>query len=390
VEREHAREREPDADVDERPRQLDQLAELRVERDRLRVIVDSYPADTAREILRLEAHAASERQLAGKDAWRAGHWQSQYEELGLLGRRGQEGRQARERADRFAAQADEQHQRADRLETQARTLTEGPDGPRGWERAHPGARERLYEAETQLAAAVKRSAGERSGPVLGVAEGFDRGAARRELGWLRSERDRFREELRSYPSHQARDAEQADRRAAQADRDVQAARARAGEAERERQEMGRLARRGQRGTQAQERQHISEDQADHHQQYADAQRQAAQEARERPGGPAAWERAHPGVRDRLDIYEHALEVATEQQARRAVQIAVGRDPAVRVLGPRPAHPDNRKVWDRGAEAISAYRLAHDITSQDTVLGPEPDRRELEQHADLEQAAKLAL
>lgn len=96
------------------------------------------------------------------------------------------------------------------------------------------------------------------------------------------------------------------------------------------------------------------------------------------------------MRDRLTIYEDAYEVASEQQARRAVQIAVGRDPAARVLGPRPAHPDNRKVWDRGAEAISAYRLAHDITSQDTALGPEPDRRELEQHADWEQAAKLAL
>ncbi len=92
----------------------------------------------------------------------------------------------------------------------------------------------------------------------------------------------------------------------------------------------------------------------------------------RASGPAAWERTHPGVRDRLDIYEHALEAATEQQAQRAVQIAVGRDPAVRVLGPRPAHPDNRTIWDRGAEVISAYRLAYDLTSQDTVLGAEPD------------------
>ena len=115
--------------------------------------------------------------------------------------------------------------------------------------------------------------------------------------------------------------------------------------------------------------------------------------RERPGGLEAWERAHPGVGDRLTIYEDAYEVASEQQAQRAVQIAVGRDPAARVLGPRPAHPDNRKVWDRGAEAISAYRLAYDITSQDTVLGAEPDRtgpHGLEQHRDWEQAAKLAL
>jgi len=63
---------------------------------------------------------------------------------------------------------------------------------------------------------------------------------------------------------------------------------------------------------------------------------------------------------------------------------------VRVLGPRPPHPDNRKVWDRGAEAISAYRLAYDVTDQDTVLGPEPDRGGFEQHRDWEQAATLAL
>jgi len=259
-----------------------------------------------------------------------------------------------------------------------------------WERAHPGARERLYAAETQLAAAVQRSAGERSGPVLGAAEGFDRGAASQELGWLGQERDRLREQLRSYPSHDAGDAEQADRRAAQADRDARGARERAERAERERQEMGPLARRGQHGTQAQERQHTAEGQAEHHEQYAGVQRQAAREARERPGGPDEWERAHPGVRDRLTIYEDAYEAASEQQAQRAVQISVGRDPAARVLGPRPRHPDNRKVWDRAAEAISAYRVAHNITDQRHVLGPEPDRRELEQHADWEQAAKLAL
>ncbi len=180
------------------------------------------------------------------------------------------------------------------------------------------------------------------------------------------------------------------RRAGQAERDAQAARDRAERAERERQEMGRLARRGKRGTDAQERQHSFQAQAERHEQYAGAQRQAAREARERPGGPAEWDRAHPGVRDRLTIYEDAYEVGSEQQAQRAVQIAFGRDPAARVLGPRPRHPDHRKVWDRGAEAISAYRLAHDITDQRHVLGPEPDRRELERHADWEQAAKLAL
>ena len=393
VEREHAREREPDVDVGERPRERDQLAELAglgAERDRLRAVVDSYPTDTAREIARLKGRADSERELAGGDAWRAEHWQGVYQNLGLLGRHGQEGRQARERVDRFAAAAEEQQQHAEQLQTQARALADSPDGPRAWERAHPGARERLYAAETQLADAVDQRAhppGEPAAP----AQGFDRDAAHQQLVWLRSERDRLRSELGGYPSHDARDAEQADRRAAQADRDVQAARERAGQAEREREQMGRLARRGQRGTQAQERQHNAEGQAEHHQQYADAQRHAAWEARERPGGPAEWERAHPGVRDRLTIYENAVEVATEQQARRAVM----RDPAiaVRVLGPRPRDEQQREVWDRGAGAISAYRLAYEVTDRRHVLGVEPDRRSpggFAQHADWEQASKLAL
>ncbi len=163
VQREHAREREPDVDVDvgERPRERDQFDQLRAEPDRLRAIVDSYPADTAREIARLQGCAASERQLANRGAWRAGHWQEQCEDLGLLGRRGQQGRQARERAERFAARAEEQQQQqhADRLNTQARALTESPDGPGAWERAHPDAREQLYEAETQLATRITARSG---------------------------------------------------------------------------------------------------------------------------------------------------------------------------------------------------------------------------------------
>jgi len=97
------------------------------------------------------------------------------------------------------------------------------------------------------------------------------------------------------------------------------------------------------------------------------------------------------VRERLEIYEHALEVGTDRQARRAL----ARDPAiaVRVLGPRPRDAEAREVWDRGARAISAYRIAYEITDRRHVLGPEPDRagaRGLEQHRDWEQAARLAL
>jgi hypothetical protein len=189
---------------------------------------------------------------------------------------------------------------------------------------------------------VDQRARERSGPVAGAAESFERQAAHQELGWLRAERDRLREVLRSYPHQQARDAEQADKRAEMDARDAQADRQRAERSEREYEEMGRLARRGQRGTQAQERAHSAEDRAEHHDRRAQAERQAAREARERPGGPAEWDRAHPGVRERLAVYEDALEAATAEQAQRAVAISFGRDPAVRVLGPRPPHPDNQQ------------------------------------------------
>ncbi len=71
-------------------------------------MVGSYPTQTVEEIARLEAAAEQERRGAEGDASRAGHWQEQYEDLGLLRRYGQDGRVARERAERFAADAEEQ------------------------------------------------------------------------------------------------------------------------------------------------------------------------------------------------------------------------------------------------------------------------------------------
>ena len=394
VEAEHARESSPPRPDDdqapgprsERSRARDELSELRAERDRLQRVVDSYPTQTAREIAGLEGQAAVQRQGAEGDAGRAAHWQGVYDDLGVLARRRVEGRQVREHAERFTAQAEKQSQHAEQLEDHARTLADGPGGPGAWERAHPGARGELYAAQTRLAAAVDQRARQPQAP----ATGFDRRDASSQLAWLRAERDRLGDELRGYPGHYARDAEQAQRRAGEADRDAQAERRRAGAAEAEYEGLGRLARRGQRGSDARERQQSFDERAEQLERYADAQRHAAQQAWERPGGPAEWDRAHPGVRERLAVYAHAYEVSEARHAQQAVEVAVGRDPAVRVLGPRPRHPDNRRVWERGAHAIAGYRLAYDVTDQDTVLGPEPARREVEQHRDWEHAARLAL
>jgi len=389
---EHARENEPastPAAGDQRP-ERDGLAGLRAQRDRLRTIVDGYPADTAREIARLKGRADSERQLAGGDAWRAEHWQGVYEQLGVLRRHGQEGRQARERADQFAARAEDQQQHAEQLETQARALAGGPDGPRAWERAHPGVRERLYEAETGLAAAVDQRAHEPPERPAS-APGFDR-AAHDQLSWLHAERDRLRAELDGYPTYQAAEADRADRRVEQALRDAQLASERARRLEGELSQMGWLTRRGQRGALVRAAQQTAEQHADHYEQRAPAERDAARRAREQPGGPAEWDRAHPGVRDRLAIYDHAFEVADERQTQQAVAGALKRDPAVAVLvlGPRPGRGQEREVWDQAARAVSAYRLAYDITDQTAVLGPEPDRRGFEQHQAFERAAQQVL
>ncbi len=398
VEAEHAQDSRPatppDAGKITAPdHERDQLAELIAQRDQLRAVIDSYPTDTAREIQRLTSVAAGERKRATEDARRAEHWQGVYDDLGILGRRSPDGRQARERADRFAAEAAEQHRHAEQLEQHARQLVDSPDGPPAWERQHPGIREQLHAAETTLATAVDQHGRQPSASPARAPQRFDRHAAHRELAWLRSERDQLRDLLRSYPHHHARAAEHAQRGAEQADHAAHAAHQRARDAERELEQMGWLARRGQRGTTAQESQHHFADQAQHHQQRAIAQRHAADQAREQPGGPAEWDRQHPGVRERLAIYENALEQATLQQAQQAVAVSVERDPIVKVLGPRPQHPANRKIWEQGAEAISAYRLAHDITSQTTALGPEPDRGSpsgIQQHHDWEKATQLAL
>ena len=41
------------------------------------------------------------------------------------------------------------------------------------------------------------------------------------------------------------------------------------------------------------------------------------------------------------------------------------------LGERPSDPERRKAWERGVEAIEAYRQEHGVTDRGRALGAEP-------------------
>jgi conjugative relaxase-like TrwC/TraI family protein len=400
VEAMHARESRPDPPPEEDQAQQppaglrDEIVELRAERDRLAAVLQTYPVDVEQEIRRLKGQAGQAHEAAAGDRGRSEHWQGVYEQLGPLRRRGQDGRQLKDRADEFAERADEQQARGDRLAQQARALAAGPGSPGAWEWTHPDTRAQLYAAETRLAEAVDRSTEQREARP-GRRSGEQRWGE--QTRWLQGERDRLREQLRSYPHQQAREAEQAEQSAGHDARAAAAARDRAGEAEQEYAQLGRLARRGQRGTQAQARQHALEDQADRHAERERSERERARQIRERPGGPVEWDRAHPGVRERLTVYERAYEQAGLYRTQELVELAVsdrsptdGQDPFTRTLGPRPQAGARREVWEQGARVIAGYRDSYQINDQQPgVLGAEP-RSSGRQHQEWERAVRQVL
>ena len=391
VEAEHAREsrRRPAPPPEEDQPTRDEVAELREQRDRLAAVMGTYPADVEAQIRRLREQAEGAREAAAGDQERSERYQHAYDELGLMRRRAQDGRQLQEHAEQFAERAGAQQAHGDRLDRQARTLASGPGSPAGWEHAHPGIRGQLHAAETALADAVDRRTQQRE------ARAGERWSE--QARWLQAERDRLKQELRGYPHQQAREAQNAEQHAGHDAHAAADARARAQQAGEEYEQLGRLARRGQRGIQAQERQRAFQEQADRHADRERADRERARGLREQPGGPAEWDRAHPGVRERLTVYERAHEQAHLYATQELVEIAVtdrsptaGQDPLTRALGPRPQPGPRREAWDQGARAIAGYRDRYQITSQQHgVLGPEP-RSIGRHHQEWEQAARQVL
>ena len=399
VEAEHARESRrrpappPEEDRRQRPRTRDEVAELRAQRDRIAAVLQTYPSDVEAQIARLQEQAGQARSAAGGDRARSERYQHAYDELGLMRRRAQDGGQLQEHAEQFAERAGAQQAHGDRLDRQAQTLASGPDSPAKWEHAHPGIREQLHAAETALADAVDRRTHQREArPGRRAGERWSEQAR-----WLQAERDGLAEQLRSYPHQQAREAQNAEQHAGHDAHAAANARARAQQAGEEYAQLGRLARRGQRGIQAQERQHAFQEQADRHADRERVERERARGLREQPGGPAEWDRAHPGVRERLTVYERAHEQAHLYATQELVEIAVtdrsptaGQDPLTRALGPRPQPGPRREAWDQGARAIAGYRDRYQITDQQSgVLGAEP-RTPGRQHQDWERAARQVL
>ena len=390
VEAEHARETRPsplpEQDEQVRPRERsprDEVAELREQRDRLVAVLATYPTDVAEQIKRLQSRAGEAYESAAGDRRRAEHWQHTYDDLGLLRRRSQDGRRLKDRVDEFTARASEQQAHGDQLDHQAQTLASGPGSPGVWEQTHPGVREQLHAAETALAEAVDRRTQQREARP-GRRAGERSGEQAR---WLEGECDRLREQLRSYPHRLAREAEQAEQSAEHDAHAAADARARAQQAEQEYWQLGRWARRGARGTQAQERQHAFGDQAERYAEQERAQHEQARQTRAQAGGPVEWDRAHPGVRERLAVYERAHTQAAFYRAQELVEIA---NPA-RALGPRPAPGPRREVWEQAARAIAGYRDTYNITDQQPggVLGQEP-RTPGRQHQEWTQTVRQVL
>jgi conjugative relaxase-like TrwC/TraI family protein len=396
---EHARESRPrrpssprEEDQPQRSPRRDDIAELRAERDRIAAVLATYSADGEREIARLEEQAGQAYGAAAGDRERAERSQDAYEQLGVLRRRGQDGRQLQDQAEQFTDRAQAWQAHGDQLDRQARTLVTGPGSPAAWEQAHPEIRQELHQAETRLAGAVDERTLERE-TRPGRRRGERWGNYAR---WLEGERDGLREQLRTYPHQQAREAQNADEHAGHDAHAAADARERAQRAGEEYEQLGRLAKRSQRGTQAQEHQRAFQEQAARHTDRERAERERGRQIREQPGGPAEWDRAHPEVRERLAVYERASEQAHLYATQELVEHATGgrsplakRDPITRTLGARPTSGPRREVWEQGALAIAGYRERYTITDQQPsgVLGAEP-KTPGRQHQEWIQARRL--
>jgi conjugative relaxase-like TrwC/TraI family protein len=131
---------------------------LRADRDRLQLVVDSYPCETAQEVEQLERDI--ERFRGRAENWSV-EAEGYREELATIGPFARRGDRAAEITARLAvSEHNAQQARSVERNSEAKLVEihDGPDSPQRWDTEHPGAREQLAEAEREFKQAVEREA----------------------------------------------------------------------------------------------------------------------------------------------------------------------------------------------------------------------------------------
>ena len=138
-------------DVDQAGESVDVL---RVERDRLQAIVDSYPRDAADQIESLERDV--ERFRANGESWRgeAERYRGELVALGPLARRGKHASELSTQIDSSERRAQVALEAERRAQAKLAEVKVGPGSPARWEADHPDAREQLREAQRAFEDAV--------------------------------------------------------------------------------------------------------------------------------------------------------------------------------------------------------------------------------------------
>jgi conjugative relaxase-like TrwC/TraI family protein len=154
---------------------------LRVERDRLQAIVDSYPRDAAEQVELLETDV--ERFRAGSQHWSrdAQRARDALAELGPLARRGKQGNELNFEIGRSERNAHDAREAERNATAKLAQIQDAPNSPARWEANHPNVREQLRGAEQAFDDAVQRQADraieqprEHLARVLGERPGEDR------------------------------------------------------------------------------------------------------------------------------------------------------------------------------------------------------------------------
>jgi hypothetical protein len=138
--------------------EVQRVERLRVERDRLQAIVDSYPRDAAHDVESLERDV--ERFRANGENWTrdAERARGELAALGPLARRGKHANELNFDIDRSERRAEDARTAERNAAARLAQINDGPDSPQRWEAEHPGAREQLRDAEQAFDDAVRRQA----------------------------------------------------------------------------------------------------------------------------------------------------------------------------------------------------------------------------------------